>query len=195
MKRKSDTRKKREAAAKPFRDKLIAVAGECEHCGCSPSNRQGRMPDLAKLAVHEIASGTHRQKALNQPYAVLVLCWQCNSGPFQNRAEWPEARQLALLARRRPRDFDLQAYLELTSKNAPRRIEIEEVLEFMEEDYLTKSDVASRMQVDRRSVQNWIDSGQLPAIDARTAGATKPLYRVAWSDYLKFCATRRVSGQ
>jgi hypothetical protein len=192
VKAKSITRKHREAAAKPFRDKLIADVGKCEHCGCDPANRHGRMPELARLSVHEIASGIHRQNALDKAYAVLVLCWQCNSGPFQNRKEWPEARQLALLARRRPGDFDLTAYLELTSPSAMRRITIEEVLEFMEEEYLTKQDVAKRLQVDRRSVQNWIDSGQLPAMDARTAGASRPLYRVAWSDYLKFCKDRRV---
>jgi hypothetical protein len=152
------------------------------------------MPAMASLAVHEIADGTHRQKALDKPYAVLVLCWECNSGPFKDRTEWPESRQLALLARRRPRDFNLQAYLELTSPKAPRRIEIEEVLEWMEEDYLTKQDIATRMQVDRRAVQNWISEGKLPAIDARTTGTTKPLYRVAWSDYLKFCRSRRVSS-
>ena len=121
----------------------------------------------------------------------MVLCWHCNSGPFQDRKEWPESRQLALLARCRPKDFDLTAYLELTSPNAMRRITIEEVLEWMDEEYLTKSDVASKMQVDRRSVQNWIDSGELPAIDARTVGASKPLYRVAWSDYLAFCKARK----
>lgn len=192
LKTKSTTRKKREAEAKPFRDQLIEETGECENCGCSPVNRQGRMPEMASLAVHEIASGPDRQKALDKPYAVLVLCWQCNSGPFQNRKEWPEAKQLALLARRRPTDFNLTAYLELTSPRAMRRIEIEEVLAFMDEEYLTKSDIASKLQVDRRSVQNWIDSGELPAIDARTVGATKPLYRVAWSDYLEFCKTRKV---
>jgi hypothetical protein len=74
-----------------------------------------------------------------------------------------------------------------------QRITIQEVLDEMEEDYLTKQDIAERMQVDRRSVQNWIDSGQLPAIDARTIGTTRPLYRVAWSDYLNFCESRRVS--
>lgn len=150
------------------------------------------MAEMASLAVHEIASGPDRQKALDKPYAVLVLCWQCNSGPFQNRGEWPESRQLALLARRRPKDFDLTAYLELTSPRAMRRIEIEEILAWVEEDYLTKNDIAKRLQVDRRSVQNWITEGQLPAIDARTAGASKPLYRVAWSDYLAFCNSRKV---
>jgi len=192
VKTKSNTRKNREAEAKPFRQKLVADVGECENCGCSPSNKQGRMADLVRLAVHEIASGTHRQKALDKPYAVLVLCWQCNSGPFQDRSEWSESRQLALLARSRPKDFDLTAYLELTSPRAMRRIEIGEVLDWMEEDYLTKQDIAARMNVDRRSVQNWIDSGELPAIDARTVGASKPQYRVAWSDYLNFCESRRI---
>ena len=191
----SSIREKREAEAKPFRDYLVAAVGECEHCGCSPTNRQGRMPALTRLAVHEIASGVHRQKALDKPYAVLVLCWECNSGPFQNRGEWSEARQLALLAKRRPKDFDLPAYLELTSPNAPRRIEIHEVLAFMDEEYLTKNDVAAKMQVDRRAVQNWIASGELPAIDCRTVGASKPLYRVAWSDYLEFCTSRRLADR
>jgi hypothetical protein len=150
---------------------------------------------MASLAVHEIADGTHRQKALDKPFAVLVLCWECNSGSFKDRREWSEAKQLALLARCRPKDFNLQAYLELTSPRAMQRITISEVLAEMEEDYLTKSDIAERLQVDRRSVQNWIDSGQLPAIDARTIGANRPLYRVAWSDYLAFCKTRKVQVQ
>jgi hypothetical protein len=192
LKAKSDTLKKREAEAKPFRDALIAQVGECENCGCSPDNRHGKMSEMAKLAVHEIADGTHRQKALDKPYAVLVLCWSCNSGPFKDRSEWSEARQLALLARRRPSQFNLQAYLELTSPRAMQRITIQEVLDEMDEDYLTKQDIAERMQVDRRAVNNWITSGQLPAIDARTVGATKPLYRVAWSDFLDFCESRSV---
>ena len=194
MRNKSVTRRKREAEARPFREKLVAEAGQCENCGCSPERRHGRMPELVALAVHEIASGPDRQKALDKPYAVLVLCWECNSGPFQNRGEWPESRQLALLARRRPKDFNLTAYLELTSPRAMRRIEIHEVLQWMEEDYLTKQDIARRMQVDRRAVNNWVASGELPAIDARTAGASRPLYRVAWSDFLNFCEVRRVSA-
>lgn len=193
LKPKSDTRRKRESEAKPFRDKLVADVGKCENCGCSPFIRHGRMPEMASLAVHEIASGVHRQNALDKPYAVLVLCWQCNSGPFQNRAEFPEARQLAILAKSRPLDFSLQDYLALTSPNAPKRIEIHEVLAFMEEEYLSKQDIAKRLNVDRRSVQNWIDERLLAAIDCRTAGASKPLYRVAWSEYLRFCKSRRVS--
>lgn len=193
MRNKSTTRRKRDAEAKPFREQLVADVGECENCGCSPSRRNGRMPDLAKLAVHEIADGTHRQKAQDKPYAVLVLCGECNCGQFKDRTEWPEAKQLSLLASKRPKDFDLTAYLELTSPNAMRRIEIHEILAFMEEDYLSKQDIAKRLQVDRRSVNNWIESGQLLAIDARTAGASRPLYRVSWSNFLAFCKSRVVS--
>jgi excisionase family DNA binding protein len=188
---KSLIRRKRDAEAKPFRDALVEQVGECEHCGCSPTNRRGKMEELARIAVHEIADGPDRAKAQDKPYAVLVLCWECNSGQFKKRDEWPEARQLALLAQRRPLDFNLSAYLELTSPNAPRRIEIEEVLDWLPADYLTKQEIATRLNVDRRTVQNWITSGQLPAIDVRTVGATKPSYRVAWSDYLEFCKTRK----
>jgi len=192
VKNRSTIRRKRETEARPFRQQLVADVGLCENCGCSPSNRRGKMSQMTELAVHEIASGSHRQKALDKAYAVLVLCWECNSGPFQNRAEWPEARQLALLAMRRPQDFDLTAYLELTSPRAMRRIEIHEVMEWLEGEYLTKQDIAAKMQVDRRSVQNWIDSGLLPAVDCRTAGASKPLYRVSWTAYLEFCKSRSV---
>lgn len=60
-------------------------------------------------------------------------------------------------------------------------------------DYLSKQDIAEYLKVDRRSVQNWIEAGQLPAIDCRTVGASRPLYRVAWADFLAFCRARRVS--
>jgi hypothetical protein len=97
---------------------------------------------------------------------------------------------LAVLAKSRPKDFSLADYLLLTSPKAPRRIEIAEVIAWMDEDYLTKQNIAERMQVDRRSVNNWVVSGELPAIDCRTVGATRPLYRVAWSDFLNFCESR-----
>lgn len=60
------------------------------------------------------------------------------------------------------------------------------------EEYLSKQDIAKRLKVDRRSVQNWIEAGQLPALDCRTDGASRPLYRVAWADFLAFCKTRKV---
>ena len=179
--------KKRQALmreVKPIRDALRAEVGCCEICGCSRGT----------LDVHEICRGVHRQAALDKPFALLLLCRKCHDD-VGSAAEWPESRQLAVLAKSRPKQFSLADYLALTSPRAPRRIEIHEVLEWLEGEYLSKQDIADRLQVDRRSVQNWVTSGQLPALDVRTVGATRPLYRVAWSDYLEFCKTRRVAGR
>jgi len=167
---------------KPIRDALREEVGCCEICGCSRGT----------LDVHEIARGHLRERCLGERCALLVVCRSCHSEKLSQPAEWTEARQLAVLADSRPLDFNLVRFLDITSPNAPRRIEIEDVLDWLPNEYLSKSDIAERLQVDRRSVQNWIDSGYLAAIDARTVGASKPLYRVAWRDYLEFCKTRRV---
>lgn len=179
----SKKRQKLMREVKPIRDALRAL-GICEICGTT----------RGQFDVHEICRGVHRQAALDKPFALLLLCRKCHDD-VGSAAEWPEPRQLAVLAKSRPKQFSLADYLALTSPRAPMRIEIHEVLAFMDEDYLTKQDIAKRLQVDRRSVQNWLVSGQLSAIDARTVGASKPLYRVAWSDFLKFCETRRVAGR
>lgn len=168
---------------KPIRDALREQVGCCEICG----NSRGT------LDVHEIGRGHLREACLGERCALLIVCRSCHDEKLSLASEWPEARQLACLAKSRPSQFSLVDYLALTSPNAPRRIEITDVLSWVEEDYLTKQDIAERLQVDRRSVQNWISSGELPAIDCRTTTAGKPLYRVAWSDYLAFCETRRVS--
>jgi len=177
--------KKRQALmreVKPIRDALRTEVGCCEICGCSRGT----------LDVHEIARGHLRERCLGERCALLVVCRSCHSEKLSQASEYPEARQLALLARRRWQDFSLTRYLEITSPRAMQRITIAEVMAFMEEDYLTKSDIAERLQVDRRSVNNWVTSGELPAIDCRTAGTSKPLYRVSWSDFLEFCKTRKV---
>jgi hypothetical protein len=179
----SNKRRKRNAEAKPVRDELRRL-GRCEICG----NVRGRFD------VHEICRGVNRDKALDKPYALLLVCRACHDR-MDSASEWPEAKQLAALARSRPKDFDLAAYLGLTSPNAPYRIEISEVLEHMSTDYLSKQDIADRMGVDRRSVHNWIESGELPAIDARTVGASRPLYRVAMEDYLAFCEKRKLNRE
>jgi ribosomal protein S14 len=168
---------------KPIRDALRAL-GRCEICGTT----------RGQFDVHEICRGVHRAAALGKPFALLLVCRKCHEEKLSQASEYPEARQLACLAKSRPSQFSLTDYLALTSPNAPRRIEIHEVLKWLEGEYLSKQDIAERLQVDRRSVNNWITSGQLPAIDCRTVGTTKPLYRVAWSDYLEFCKTRRVFG-
>ena len=168
---------------KPIRDGLREEVGHCEICK-SPHGI---------LDIHEIGRGVYREACLGERCALLVVCRCCHDEKLAFASEWPESRQLAALARSRPFDFNLTRFLEITTPKAPKRIEIHEVLQWMEEKYLKKTEVATMMQVDRRSVQNWIDSGQLPAIDCRTVGASMPLYRVAWSAYLDFCASRRVS--
>lgn len=177
--------KKRQALmreVKPIRDALRAEVGCCEICGTSRGT----------LDVHEIARGVHRERCLGERCALLIVCRSCHSEKLSQASEWSEQRQLAVLACSRPRDFNLTRFLEITTPNAPRRIEIEEVIYWLHGDYLSKQDIAERFQVDRRSVNNWITSGELPAIDCRTAGASRPLYRVAWADYLEFCLTRTV---
>lgn len=182
MRKVSDKRRQRNLEAKPVRDSLREL-GHCEICGTTKG----------QLDVHEICRGVHREAALDKLFALLLVCRRCHEDKLSSAAEWSEARQLAVLAKSRPNDFSLAAYLELTSPKAPRRIAITDVLSWMDEDYLTKQDIATRMQVDRRSVQNWVEAGQLPAIDCRTVGASKPLYRVAWSDFLAFCKSRKLS--
>lgn len=126
MRRVSQKRASREREAKPFRDALIKSIGRCQGCG----KRHAPWQDLSRLCVHEIAGGPLRQKSLDKPYAVLVLCWGCNGGPFEDKSIWPQARQLALLQDQRPDDYDLVAFNYLVNPNAPNRITQEEVDEY-----------------------------------------------------------------
>lgn len=122
MKRISDKRRRRETEAKPVRDELIAQVGRCEVCGIRPGQTW-----LSNLCVHEIANGKNRQKALDKRHAVLVTCIQCNCIEVEDKARYPEARQLAILRKSRPDDFDLVAYNALVNPRAPNRITLEEV--------------------------------------------------------------------
>ena len=126
MKPFSKKRAARNADCREFRRSLIAEVGHCELCGHDP--RRVRPGNIAwALAVHEIARGCHRHKALDQRYAVLVVCWRCHEERLSSRAEWPEARQLAALKRSRPGDYDLAAYNALVGRG-PERVTEEEVL-------------------------------------------------------------------
>ena len=128
MRRVSKRREKRNAEAKPIRERLIKHAGKCEICGHSPSFPHAGMPvELSYLCCHEIASGPLRDAALDKPYAILVLCWRCNQYEVEDRKRWPESRQLSVLQSVRPEDYDLIAYNHLVNPNAPNRIEQHEV--------------------------------------------------------------------
>lgn len=180
MRQMSAKRRERYFEAKPVRDALRAEVAECEVCG----------NDRVSFDVHEICRGVHRQKALDKRYALLLVCRSCHE-ELGYAGEWPEERQLALLAERRPLDFDLVAYLNLTNPNAPRRIEIEEIEAYMSEELLKVEEVADRMRVNRRTVQSWIDGGRLPAIDCRPEGALRAMWRVQPDDLVKFAQERK----
>jgi len=145
---------------------------------------------MTPLDVHEIARGVHRQKALDKLYALLVVCRWCHE-PLGDARQWSEPKQLALLAQRRLYDWDLEAYLMLTSPRAPKRIELEEVLVFMPTEMLKVDEVAEKMRVNRRTVQSWIDAGELVAVDVRPEGAQRAMWRVQWGDLLKFAQARK----
>jgi hypothetical protein len=63
-----------------------------------------------------------REKALDKPYAILILCQYCNQYEVTDKRKWPQARQLAVLRRSRPADYDLVAFNALVNLNAPNRI-------------------------------------------------------------------------
>lgn len=101
-------------------------------CGASPKRPHRRYPpDCSQLCCHEIANGPCRDKALDKPFAILVLCWHCNGHAVTNKKEWPEARQLAVLKEKSPEDYDLAAYCDLINPRAPNRITQDEVDEWI----------------------------------------------------------------
>lgn len=105
--------------------------GKCEICGHSPTWPWKDQPAfMSALAVHEIARGTHRQKAVDKRYATLVVCGVCHER-LGSKADWPEARQLAVVKFRRPKDYSLVAYNELVNPRAPQRITEEEVNRYL----------------------------------------------------------------
>jgi hypothetical protein len=56
-----------------------------------------------------------------------VLCAYCNLYEVEDKRKWPQARQLAVLMRKSPEDYDLAAFNYLVNPNAPNRITQEEV--------------------------------------------------------------------
>lgn len=121
-----------ERAAAGVRRSLVAEAGECMICAHSSKNPNPRLPiALSKLVAHEISNGPLRQKSLDKPFAILVICRYCNQYEVMDKARWPEARQLALLKLRSPDNYDLQAYLRHTNPRAMQRITPDEIEAFL----------------------------------------------------------------
>ena len=135
MKHISDKRRALIEDAGPIREALIKAVGKCEICGHSPRKPNKELPpDLSALCVHEIANGPNRPRALDKNYATLVTCWACNSLELTNKRIWPLDRQLAMLLKSRPDDYDLQAFCRLLNPNAPNRIEQWEVDQWLDSD-------------------------------------------------------------
>lgn len=121
--------RKRAAKSSGLRRKLVNESGECMACGHSSRNPIPGMPlQMSKLACHEIYRGSSgRQLSLDKKFALLVLCWRCNSIEFDDLVKWPQARQLCLLQVRRPDLYNLAKFNHLVNPRAPERITQAEV--------------------------------------------------------------------
>jgi excisionase family DNA binding protein len=60
---------------------------------------------------------------------------------------------------------------------------------------LKVEEVASKMRVNRRTVQTWIDSGNLAATDVRPDGAQRAMWRIESSDLVQFAKRRKKERQ
>lgn len=83
---------------------------------------------IRRVACHEITRGPDRQKALAAPWAILVVCGECNTGPLDDNVLWPKERQLALLRLQFPQDYSLDLFNRIT---APRRYYQDDVDSFL----------------------------------------------------------------
>ena len=99
MRRQSKKTAARERIVGPILDGLKIDVGCCEICGSVKR----------RLEAHEICRGSHRSKARGKLFATLIVCITCHRDLDDTRA-WPHARQLGLLKRSRPHDFDLAAF-------------------------------------------------------------------------------------
>lgn len=106
MRRVSPKRRQRIDATADWRKQLAIDVGRCEFCG---------LRDI--FEVHEVARGTSRDDALDQAYAVLVLCRDCHRTLERLAGDDQRALGLVLLRRNRPDDFNLQAFYDLTQRN------------------------------------------------------------------------------
>jgi hypothetical protein len=132
MRRCSNRFLSRAEAAKPIREALVARRPECWVCGHSPRWPWRDKPkECSQLCVHEILNGPLRQKCLDKVHSLLVTCWFCNSHELTNKRKWPEARQLAVLLKCAPENYDLAAHNFLANPRAPNRITEADVAEWM----------------------------------------------------------------
>ena len=90
--------------------RLVEAVYRCELCGHDPRRAKKGWVSW-RLVCHEISRGSFRQQTRGKKCACLVLCWHCHE---RIHAEgWNMARQLALLKRSRPKDYNRKKFLQL----------------------------------------------------------------------------------
>lgn len=98
-------------ATRREREKRVRESDGCDICRADAA------------VVHEIARGTpHRQKALLASYATLVLCSPCHD--LKVHQGMSVAEQLAFVFVRRPDEFELNRFWELTGRMWPSNLEV-----------------------------------------------------------------------
>ena len=110
----------RKRKQKALKAALIEEVEHCENCRCDLS----RVP-IRFIELHHII----RQLRPNERCAVLLLCWKCHMLKIHSNDKdehWPEARQLVLLLRSRPKDFNLREFNRLKGRG-PDRLTIEDM--------------------------------------------------------------------
>lgn len=123
LRRQSKKTRAKERKATGSRQRWRKEAGCCMVCGYSPHRPNPYLPTfMSKLVCHEISNGPLRLKTIGEPSCVLVACRYCNEHWLTNKADFPEARQLAILQAKAPARYDLRRFIQLTSPQAPDRI-------------------------------------------------------------------------
>ncbi len=105
----SKTAATRKAEDRTFLKQLFEEVERCEICGHDPTRASSGF--LAwRMVAHHIARGIHREKARVKRCAVLLVCWRCHTERVHGNEDWPQSRQLAVLKKSRPEDYDLAAF-------------------------------------------------------------------------------------
>lgn len=106
----SKKRQQRWREVEAWRSRFKEEHPRCEFC----------LKPLGEGDLHELVPGSSRQKALDQPYAVLHVHRQCHR--ILEMLTIPN--QLAYLLRADPGRFDLEAYHRLIGRRWPEMAEI-----------------------------------------------------------------------
>ena len=122
MKRISLKRRQRLTEAQPWR-KELREQGYCDWCSVRAGDYFKGFP--VQLEEHEIARGIHRQRALDQPCATLLLCSRCHDELHRMAGDAQVCIGLALIRYRRPEHYSLSRYYELTGRRWPDEASID----------------------------------------------------------------------